>query len=198
MRILGVNAADLYNDKIKYDLMILAGCFVTEVCLIYCMLFENLDISDSFLLLVWTVVLAATALLIRDVVKEYTILRELQERSGDTSGRDITRVSLLNENDGIIYSWSVYGKISVVIGRDVRENHVDIDLSRSKYAGQIAVEHAVMNWANGEWYIEDISEDIGIDIKKNNGKRQKLADDTACKIEYGDIIYIGAARLLVG
>lgn len=198
MRIFDIDPRDLFSEKVKYDLMILASISVTEMCLIYCVLFEKSVINDYFMYLVWIAVLGSTILLIYDIIKEYSYLAELKEKSEAVDGNNITRLCLLNENDGIIHSWSVFGKISLVIGRDVRENHVDVDLSRSKYAGQVSVEHAVMNWANGDWYIEDISEENGIEIRKSNGVRQKLATDTACKLEYGDIIYVGSTRLLVG
>ena len=43
----------------------------------------------------------------------------------------ITEIVLLNEEDQEVMLWDLYGKTALVIGRDKKENQVDIDLSQS-------------------------------------------------------------------
>ena len=185
-----------YNERIKYDLMILGTGFLMNLLIIYCLF--NIRLNFWFMGCVWLIISVATVVLVIDVIKEYRLRK--MEAEENVIGK-INRLSLLNENDGIIRSWNVLGKVSLLIGRDERNNrennemHVDINLSGIKYAAQVSSQHAVLNWADGGWYIEDISEGNGIEIQKNTGKRIRLSDDTASRLEYGDIIYIGSTRL---
>ena len=61
----------------------------------------------------------------------------------------------------------MFEKISLVIGKDIRENHVDVNLNQSPYAAMIDIEHAVLNYAGGSWYIEDLGS------KKRSGSTKK-------------------------
>ena len=61
----------------------------------------------------------------------------------------ISEIALLNEEDKIIATWDMFEKISLVIGKDIRENHVDINLNQSPYAAMTDIEHAVLNYAGG-------------------------------------------------
>ena len=108
----------------------------------------------------------------------------------------ISQISLLNKNGEIISSWELYGKNSAVIGKDIGENHVDINLSETPYAAMIDVEHAVLNYAGGNWYIEDIDSQNGISIQKaGQEKSYKLSSSQPCKLDFGDIIFLGVCRL---
>lgn len=109
----------------------------------------------------------------------------------------ITELLLLNEEDQPIASWDMYQKTSLVIGKDIRENHVDVNLNQSAYASMIDVEHAVLNYADHNWYIEDLGSKNGIVLlKKMDGRKYKLAADQPCKIDAGDVIIIGLTKLL--
>lgn len=109
-----------------------------------------------------------------------------------------TELALLGEEDAELAVWDLYGKAGLVIGRDVGENHVDVDLNGSAYAGMIDVEHAVLNYAGGYWYVEDLGSKNGISVQKFlDGRKYKLSSDKPCKLEKGDILYIGLARLLL-
>lgn len=103
---------------------------------------------------------------------------------------------LLSEEGKPIASWELSGKVALVIGKDIRENHVDVDLSRSAYASMIDIEHAVLNYADGCWYIEDLDSRNGIVLqKKADGRQYKLSADQPCKVDRGDIIIIGLTKL---
>ena len=110
----------------------------------------------------------------------------------------ITEAVLLGEEDNALATWQLYGKTSVVIGRDVGENQVDINLAGSTGAATIDVEHAVLNYTAGKWYVEDLGSKNGVGVQKRaDGRRYSLAHDKPCGLEPGDIIYIGLARLLL-
>lgn len=110
----------------------------------------------------------------------------------------VTEVLLLNEEDQTLATWSLYGKVSMVIGRDVGENQVDINLMPSTYASTVEVEHAVLNYTGGSWYVEDLGSKNGVSVQSSkDGRKYKLASDQPCKLDAGDIIYIGLARLLI-
>lgn len=120
------------------------------------------------------------------------------EEDGYPGSGTIMEAVLLSEEDTELHIWDIYGKTAVAIGRDVKENQVDIDLSESPCAGMVDIEHAVMNYSAGNWYIEDLGSKNGIRIKKVwDEKVYQISADTPCKLERGDILYIGFNRLLL-
>ena len=108
-----------------------------------------------------------------------------------------TELVLLSEEGGHIASWNIYDRNGLVIGRDVGENHVTINLENTTYASMIDIEHAVLNYAGNNWYIEDISSKNGVSIQKRDGKKYKITYGKPCKLELGDIIFIGLTRLQI-
>ena len=113
-----------------------------------------------------------------------------------SGSKSISTISLLNKNGEIIFSWELYGKTSAVIGKDIGENVVDIDLGKNPYASMIDIQHAVLNYADGNWYIEDLDSHNGISIKKlGDNKIYKLSSLQPCKLDFGDIIFIGMCQL---
>lgn len=110
----------------------------------------------------------------------------------------VTEAVLLNEEDRPLASWTLYGKASMVIGRDAGENQVDISLSSSTYASTVDAEHAVLNYTDGTWYIEDLASHNGVSIQsRKDGRKYKLAPFHPCKLDAGDMIHVGLARLLI-
>lgn len=109
----------------------------------------------------------------------------------------MTEVVLLGEDDSRLASWNIYGKNGIVIGRDVGENNVTINLNNSTYASMIDIEHAVLNYSGDNWYIEDISEKNGVSIQKRDGKKYKLTYGKPCKLEKGDVIHVALTRLQI-
>ena len=110
----------------------------------------------------------------------------------------VSKISLLNKSGKPVNSWELYGKTSAVIGKDMGENHVDIDLSKNPYASMIDVEHAVLNYADGIWYVEDLDSHNGISIKKfGQDKIYKLSSLQPCKLDFGDVIFIGMCQLQI-
>lgn len=110
----------------------------------------------------------------------------------------ISKISLIDKNGEPVSSWELYGKISLIIGKDVGENFVDIDLSQSPYSAMVDVEHAILNYSDGNWYIEDLDSRNGLAVKKFGQKKSyKLSATEPCKLDFGDIIFIGNCQLLV-
>ena len=109
----------------------------------------------------------------------------------------MTELVLLSEEGDSLATWNIYGKNGIVIGRDIGENQVTVNLNDSVYASMIDVEHAVLNYSGNDWYIEDISQKNGVSIRKQDGKKYKLAYGKPCRLERGDIIYIALAQLQI-
>jgi len=108
----------------------------------------------------------------------------------------VKQLVLLNDDDRNLSSWDLFGRTALVIGRDIGENEVDVNLADVTYASFIDIEHAVLNYAGGYWYIEDLSSENGVSIQKQgNDKRYKLAADKPCRLDLGDIIYIAQTKL---
>lgn len=117
--------------------------------------------------------------------------------SNSTMPKDITEVVLIGENNNPIKSWELIGRVSMLLGRSTKENNVDIDLDDTEYSTLIDPQHAVLNYANGAWFIEDLYSKNGIKIEKNSDKNcYQLSKHKPCKIEQGDIILLANTRLL--
>lgn len=111
-------------------------------------------------------------------------------------GAEVTEIVLLNDENQPLASWVLYGKTGMVIGRDAGENQVNINLGNSVYAGMVEVEHAVLNYSAGCWYVEDLASKNGVTVQKcADGRKYRLASDQPCRLAAGDIVYIGLARL---
>lgn len=107
----------------------------------------------------------------------------------------ITELALLNEENTPISYWQMYGKSSLIIGLDTGENQVDVNLLNTTYASTIDIEHAVLNYSGGNWYVEDNNSKNGISIIKSDGKKYRLNNEKPCLVEKGDIIYVSMAKL---
>ena len=121
--------------------------------------------------------------------------RTKEDRSRYVPLETPTELVLLNEEGGDLAIWDIYGKNGIVIGRDVGENHVTVNLDHTDYAGMIDVEHAVLNYTKDTWYVEDISSKNGVSVQKRDGKKYRLSYGKPCKLEQGDIIFISLVRL---
>ena len=110
----------------------------------------------------------------------------------------VTELVLLSEEDTELMVWNLYGRVSVLIGRDVKDSEADIDLGQGPYAGMVDPEHAVLNYSSGSWYAEDLGSRNGLSVKKSaDGKIYRLSPDTPCRLEKGDCLHVGMNRLLL-
>ena len=110
----------------------------------------------------------------------------------------INTIELVNEDNEIIQKWNIKDKVSFLIGKKNKENDVFIDLSSSIYSPLIENEHAVLNYASGKWYIEDLSVDSRVCIqKKEDGKKYRVVKNTPCTVKNGDILFVSKVKLLL-
>ena len=107
----------------------------------------------------------------------------------------ITELALLNDEQQPIAFWEMYGKISLVLGLDIGENKVDVNLLNSTYSSTIDIEHAVLNYSGDKWYIEDLGSKNGTSIIKSDGKEYKITTNKPCLLEKNDIICISLTKL---
>lgn len=98
--------------------------------------------------------------------------------------RGISKVVLLNEENISIKEWSLVDKVSVLIGKTTFEEVVDIDLNDSIYSPLIDNNHAVLNYAEGSWFIEDLSYDKGVAIEKaEDNEKYNIVKGSPCTVK---------------
>lgn len=136
--------------------------------------------------------LAAVA--VYDVLVKHEILPDLRNKKTRKSSH-ITGLVLLNDENETIANWDLYEKTSLIIGIDEGENQVDVNLAESVYASTLEVEHAVLNYAGGQWYVEDLDSENGVSVVKSDGQRYQLMAMKPCLLEKGDILFVSYVRL---
>lgn len=114
-----------------------------------------------------------------------------------SSGSIIGELALLGEEDDIVRTWRILGMPSAIIGKSTLTTHADIDLRDTAFATMVDPEHALLNYTQSGWYIEDNDSRNGISIVKRDQKKYHISKTEPCLLEKGDIIYIANTRLLV-
>lgn len=180
------------NRKALMDIAIIISC-ITGMILSYVYLNNPIEKNVSLVTL-GIVGVFFLILLVNDSsrIKRSGMLGYYTERT------EISEIQLLGEDNNITDTWDIYGKTSIVFGKDERENQVDISLKSTDYAGTVDGEHAVMNFSNGNWYIEDLDSENGTRIqRKGEDNPYRVSSREPCKVEKGDIIYLGLAPLKI-
>lgn len=173
---------------------------ITILCLGLMMLLWNRPgVNKAYL---WMTVLGIVALIHLMLALSWSKQKEkapspVATKEGPMPKTACTELVLLSEEDSQLASWNIYGKNGIVIGRDVGENQVTVDLNETTYAGMIDVEHAVLNFSGNDWYVEDISAKNGVSIQKRDGRKYKISYGKPCKVERFDILFIGLTRLQI-
>ncbi len=176
------------NKKQALDAAIIAAC-ATELVLSYTYL-QNETERYIGMALIGLVLLCAVVLLFRD--------RSGENRIPGGKKAPMSELLLLNEQMDVSAVWDIYGRTSIVLGKDEGENQVDVSLKNTDYAGTVDREHAVMNYCNGEWYIEDLDSENGTRIQRGGeGKKYRVSSREPCKITRGDVIYVGLAPIRI-
>ena len=178
------------NRKSALDIAILMSC-TTGIILSYVYLENPMEKQVSLTILI-VVGILFLILAIADA--------QGKERTGKYGGRrrGISEILLLGEENNVTAVWDIYGKTSVVFGKDERENQVDVNLKNTDYAGTVDGEHAVMNYSNGSWYIEDLDSENGTRLQRSGeGKKYRVSSREPCKVEKNDIIYLGLAPIKI-
>ncbi len=169
------------------DYMLVISAIIVIVTSIY------INISCMFFIAL-LVVLIYLALYLKKIIFQNG---DIKTKLTSLNSKIITELILLNEKDNPIQYYDMYQKTSLVIGLDVGENKVDVNLINSTYASMIDIEHAVLNYSNDKWYIEDLGSKNGIAIIKSDGKKYKITAMKPCLVEKGDIIFIGLVKLVL-
>lgn len=137
-------------------------------------------------------------ILIVFIILPCLVIKINTRESPEINGSGITTLFLLNKEGEKIKEWHLQGKTSLLIGKSTEKCEVDVDLSGVEFAAQISRQHAVLNYAQGCWYIEDIGSTSGIGIERiTNDLKIDLSNEKPYRIEAGDVIYIADAQLLV-
>lgn len=163
------------------------GIIITLICILGYLTINSDEIKG---ILILTIVVVGIIVFISTVYKAND--KEIVKTKA------ISSIALTNEDNEVIKEWQVSEKTSLLIGKSSGENEADIDLSESIYSTLIDDNHAVMNYAAGKWYIEDLASKDGVIIQKiEDGIQYKLIKYSPCVITKGDIVSIGKTKLLL-
>lgn len=144
------------NRKTALDIAIFLSC-ITGLILSYAYL-DNPVKRDVSMTVLSIVGILSTILAMADA--KGTVYAD---RNG-AGRKEISEILLLSEEGHVTATWDIYGKTAVVFGKDERENQVDINLKNIDYFGTVDGEHAVMNYSNVSWYIEDLDSENGTNV----------------------------------
>ena len=87
-----------YNERIKYDLMILGTGFLMNLLIIYCLF--NIRLNFWFMGCVWLIISVATVVLVIDVIKEYRLRKmELKRKKKKLQDKYNLLMSVDMENE---------------------------------------------------------------------------------------------------
>lgn len=112
--------------------------------------------------------------------------------------RHISSLALMGDDRQILKEWNLYGKTGLLIGKSKGEHLADIDLSFTADAPFISSQHALLNYSNGHWYVEDAGSKNGLEIlKANQDIAYRLTEKKPLRLERGDIIRINETTLLL-
>ena len=114
----------------------------------------------------------------------------------ETGKKPVRELVLINEEGDVLFTWDIRGKTSLVIGKSTQKEPVDVDLSMSAMSKMISKQHAVLNYTNDGWCIDDID-------SKNGTRVRKLSQNAIMDVKLvgsvqlvaGDIIYIASTML---
>jgi len=101
----------------------------------------------------------------------------------------IAALILLGEDDRPIRVWDLTGKVGLLIGKSSEDYQVDIDLSETDYHTYIDPEHALLNYQESGWWLQDTSSRNGVSIIRN-GKELLPGHHAPVQLELGDVICI--------
>ena len=109
----------------------------------------------------------------------------------------LSELVLLSEEDTVVKTWNILGKISLVIGKKNSKEDIDIDLSDTYFSGTVSDVHAILNYVDGSWYIEDMQSKNGTQIKGFLEDKLYNIKDGQSKLAKKDYIFIGLNKLQI-
>ncbi|MBG9795987.1 hypothetical protein ABD76_27520 [Paenibacillus dendritiformis] len=164
-------------------------------------LIAGIAAAALFYVYIWNadlVLKVAVGVLLAAGAAVYAAWRARSRMKRRQDGAAIAKLVLLDEEGESVKEWYIHGETSLLIGKSSAQSEVDIDLSDSEYASLISKHHAVLNYASGSWYLEDLDSRNGVGIQPA-GRRtaERLEEDGPHRIESGDIICIANTRIVV-
>ena len=121
--------------------------------------------------------------------------RENRGKSGESDALPLSSLLLLNEEGREIRSWSLLGRSSLRIGRGGEGERPEVDLSGQDFEEELAAEHAVLNRAGGQWYLEDLGSGEGTLLHLTGSGESLWLMERRSIVRRGDLIQIGRNRL---
>lgn len=107
----------------------------------------------------------------------------------------VKRFVLVNQEGENEKQWGAEGAKSFLIGKSPQ---ADMNLGDNHYADYVANEHAVLNYAGGYWYVEDLNSQNGVGIRKQDEEFTfRIKPMTSYKIDPGDVIFVARVKILV-
>lgn len=179
------------NNKLYISIQminILIGILIALLCVVA---YFTIDYVYARALIIGVIIVLGIICFINIYIK-------FQSRRQKEDLSNIKTIEFVNEDNDIVNVWNIEDKVSFLIGKSTRDESVYVDLNSSIYSNLIDDKHAVLNYASGKWYIEDLNSKYGVSIKKRNDDiKYRLVNDTPCEIKRGDILYIAKVKLLL-
>ncbi|MCI1477836.1 MAG: FHA domain-containing protein [Clostridium beijerinckii] len=180
-----------FNNKLLVTMQIInvfIGVIIALICVVAYITIQSIYIRTLIIIIVIGFGIWGFVNLYKKLHKEETV----QDES------NISKIELVNEENEIIRNWDIGERISFLIGKNGRSDEMLIDLSTSIYSKFIENEHAVLNYASGRWYVEDLSESAGVVIQKAaDDTKYRIVKDAPCELKRGDILFISKVKLLL-
>lgn len=179
--------------------MTLDACVAAiSLTVLYYIFFINRDMGAQWVTGVIVILSGGAYLLLKYLPVYLPASKGSRVRKKTAVSSRVVKLVLLDDDGTSVKEWYIQGETSVLIGKSTKSSEADIDLSDTPYASLISPQHAVLNKASGQWYIEDIDSTSGVGIRKGNQSRaNKLEIEEPSLIEAGDLIYIANTRILV-
>ena len=185
-----LNGSGKLEQILSYIATVLA--IICLSALIFFLYFVN---TDMYIRVVGTI--AALLIVVIWLLFEYRRTRPMRVINMDYES-SIKRFVLMTRDGDKEKEWHCEGVSSFLIGKSTIAGEVDMELGDTHYCEFISNEHAVLNYSDGHWYIEDLDSRNGVGIKKRGEEYAlRLKPLTSYKIDEGDIIYISKAKILV-
>lgn len=180
------------SEKNEENKVAIMGINITILIILIIAVYYIFFISTSIYIKA-AAVICFIAFLIAYIVRAFIYVSRYTDKDSE-----INQLILVDEDGNYKKEWNINGKISLLIGKNTKNNEVDIDLANTDYSYLISKQHAVLNFATNNWYIEDIGSSNGVGIKKlNDNVKRKLFKDVPYKLDSGDTIYIANTQLII-
>lgn len=165
-----------------------SGIFAAFLCIIITIFFGKAW-KGGYIFYMFSFLISGS--LIYFAIKDFSFKKE---KIQDTF---LSELVLLSEEDTVVKTWNILGKNSLVIGKKNSEEDIDIDLSDTYFSGTVSNVHAVLNYVDGSWYIEDMQSKNGTQLKGFLEDKLYNIKDGQSKLAKKDYIFIGLNKLQI-